>query len=89
MSLQTLLIWMGIGLVAGWLASKVVGGGYGVIGDIVVGILGSFLGGVLFREFRVPSPVGGLLGTIFIAFVGAVVLLAVIRLLPSPGPRRS
>ena len=44
MSIETILIWMAIGLVAGWLASLVVGGGYGVIGDIVLGIVGAFLG---------------------------------------------
>ena len=87
MSLE-LVIWLGIGLVAGWLASAVVGGGYGVIGDIVVGIIGSFLGGVIFRGLHVHSPVGGMLGTILVAFVGAVVLLFVIRVLPSAGTRR-
>ena len=89
MSLETLVIWIGIGLVAGWLASAVVGRGYGVVGDIVVGVLGSFLGGVIFRGLHVRSPAGEMLGTILVAFVGAVVLLLVVRLLPSGGTGRS
>jgi uncharacterized membrane protein YeaQ/YmgE (transglycosylase-associated protein family) len=87
MSLETVLLWMAIGLVAGWLASAVVGGGYGVIGDIVIGIVGSFLGGMIFRGLHLHSPVAGLPGTILVAFVGAVVLLAVIRLVRSASTR--
>ena len=49
MSVETIFIWIAIGLVAGWLASLVVGGGYGVVGDIVLGIVGAFLGGFIFR----------------------------------------
>ena len=52
MSIETILIWMAIGLVAGWLASLVVGGGYGVVGDIVLGIVGAFLGGFIFRALH-------------------------------------
>ena len=54
MSIETILIWMAIGLVAGWLASLAVGGGYGVIGDIVLGIVGAFLGGLIFRTLQRP-----------------------------------
>lgn len=89
MSLEAVLIWLGIGLVAGWLAAAVVGGGYGVIGDIVVGIVGSFLGGMIFRGLRIRSPVGGLPGIIFVALVGAVALLASIRLIRAATARRS
>ena len=81
MSFETFLIWIGIGLVAGWLASAVVGGGFGVIGDIVVGVVGSFLGGMVFRGLHLQSPMGGLPGIIFVAFVGAIVLLVAIRLI--------
>jgi uncharacterized membrane protein YeaQ/YmgE (transglycosylase-associated protein family) len=87
MSLETVLIWMAIGLVAGWLAAAVVGGGYGVLGDIVIGIVGSFLGGVIFRGLHLHSPLGGLPGTILIAFVGAVALLAVLRVIRSASTR--
>ena len=81
MTIETILLWIAIGLIAGWLASAVVGGGYGVIGDIVVGVVGAFLGGILFRALNLDSPFGGLAGTIFIAFIGAIVLLLLLRLI--------
>ena len=69
-----------IGLVAGWLAGKLMkGGGFGVIGDIVVGILGAVVGGWLFGTLGVSTG-GGLLGAILVATVGAVVLIFVVRL---------
>jgi uncharacterized membrane protein YeaQ/YmgE (transglycosylase-associated protein family) len=81
MTPETFLLWTVVGLIAGWLASAVVGGGYGVIGDIVVGVVGAFLGGFIIRELHVTVPFGGLPGTIFVAFIGAVVLLLFFRLL--------
>ena len=81
MTLESFLLWLAIGLVAGWLASAVVGGGFGLIGDIVVGIVGAFLGGILFREFHLTTPFQGLAGTIFVAFIGALVLLVVLRVI--------
>ncbi len=81
MSVETLLLWIVIGLVAGWLASAVVGGGYGVIGDIVVGVVGAFVGGYLFRALHIGVPFRGLAGTIFVAFVGAIALLLLLRLI--------
>jgi uncharacterized membrane protein YeaQ/YmgE (transglycosylase-associated protein family) len=80
MSLETFLLWAVIGLVAGWLASAVVGGPFGLIGDIVVGIVGAFLGSFLFRSLGIGSPFGGIAGSIFIAFIGAIVLLVILRL---------
>ena len=56
MSIETIFIWIAIGLVAGWLASLVVGGGYGVVGDIVLGIVGAFLGGLIFRTLHLHMP---------------------------------
>jgi uncharacterized membrane protein YeaQ/YmgE (transglycosylase-associated protein family) len=81
MTLETVLLWAVIGLLAGWLASAVVGGGYGLIGDIVIGVIGSFVGGWLFAQFHVRGPFGGLPGRVFVAFIGAIVLLLVLRLL--------
>jgi uncharacterized membrane protein YeaQ/YmgE (transglycosylase-associated protein family) len=81
MSLETILLWIVVGLIAGWLASAVVGGGYGVIGDIVVGVVGAFLGGFIFRALHIGTPFRGLPGTIFVAFIGAVLLLLVLRLI--------
>lgn len=80
MTLEMILIWLVIGLIAGFLASAVVGSGYGLVGDIIIGIVGAFLGGLLFRALDVSAPWGGLPGTIFVAFIGAVLLLLVLRL---------
>jgi uncharacterized membrane protein YeaQ/YmgE (transglycosylase-associated protein family) len=78
----TILTWLIVGLIAGVLASLVMGGtGYGLIGDIIIGIVGAFVGGWLFAQLGVASPWGGLPGTIFVAFIGAVVLLFLLRLL--------
>lgn len=76
-----ILTWLIVGLVAGVLASFVVGGGFGLLGDIVVGILGAFVGGWLFRQLGWSTPFGGLVGTIFVAFIGAIVLLLLLRLI--------
>ena len=70
-----------IGLIAGWLAGVLVrGGGFGVIGDIVVGVLGALLGGFLFRSLGL-FPGGGLLSAILVATIGAVVLIFIVRLI--------
>ncbi|MGQ0649438.1 MAG: GlsB/YeaQ/YmgE family stress response membrane protein [Gemmatimonadaceae bacterium] len=82
-----IVTWLIVGLIAGLLASAVVGGiGYGLLGDIVVGIAGAMLGGWLFSALGISVPVAGLPGTILVAFVGAVVLLLLIRVL-RPGGR--
>jgi uncharacterized membrane protein YeaQ/YmgE (transglycosylase-associated protein family) len=78
--MEGLLWWCIVGLIAGVLASFVMGGGFGIVGDIVIGIVGAFLGGWIFAKLGVGTPFGGLAGTIFVAFVGAVVLLFIIRL---------
>ena len=70
-----------IGLVAGWLAGTLMkGGGFGVIGDIVVGVLGALLGGFLFSSLGLSSG-GGLLGSIIVATIGAIVLILLLRLI--------
>lgn len=77
-----LLTWLIVGLIAGVLASLVMGGtGYGLIGDIIIGIVGAFVGGWLFTKLGVTTPFGGLAGVIFVAFIGAVVLLFILRLI--------
>ena len=86
--MNDLLTWIIVGLVAGILASMVMGGGYGIVGDIIIGIVGAFVGGWVFRTLGVHSPWGGLGGTIFVAFIGAVVLLFVLRLIRR-GTRRA
>jgi uncharacterized membrane protein YeaQ/YmgE (transglycosylase-associated protein family) len=70
-----------IGLIAGWLAGVVMkGGGYGVLGDIIVGILGALLGGWLFGALGI-FPGGGLLGSLLVAFLGACILIFLLRLI--------
>ena len=72
------IAWLVVGLVAGFLASRVMGaGGYGLIGDIVVGLIGAFLGGLLFGMFGVGDY--GLLGSIVVAFIGACALIWIVR----------
>lgn len=69
-----------IGLVAGWLAGVFVkGGGFGVVGDIFIGVLGALVGGFLFKTLGL-SVGGGLLSNIIVATIGAVVLIFVLRL---------
>src|SRR5215207_9496946 len=74
-----LLTWLIVGLIAGVLASLVAGGGFGIIADIVIGIVGAFIGGWLFGALGVSTPFGGLAGTIFTAFIGAVILILILR----------
>jgi uncharacterized membrane protein YeaQ/YmgE (transglycosylase-associated protein family) len=85
-----LLTWCIVGLIAGLLASFVMGGiGYGLVGDIIVGIVGAFIGGWLFRSMGWGSPFGGLAGVIFVAFIGAVLLLFILRLIRGATTRRA
>jgi uncharacterized membrane protein YeaQ/YmgE (transglycosylase-associated protein family) len=70
-----------VGLVAGWLAGVIMkGGGFGVIGDIVVGIVGALIGGWLFSSMGVSAG-GGLLGAIIVALIGAIILILLLRLI--------
>ncbi len=71
--------WLIVGVIAGWLAGVLVkGGGFGLIGDLVVGIIGALIGGLLFGGALLG---GGVLGSILVATIGAVILLLVIRVL--------
>lgn len=84
-----LLTWLIVGLVAGVLASMVMGGtGYGLIGDIIIGIVGAFVGGWIFRQLGASSPFGGLAGVIFVAFIGALVLIFILRVIRRSTVRR-
>ena len=70
-----------VGLFAGWLAGQVMkGGGYGVVMDIVLGLLGGLIGGWLFGSMGIGQG-AGVVGSIVVAFVGAVILVAVTRML--------
>jgi len=78
-----ILAWLVVGLIAGWLASMVMrGGGYGLIGDIIVGIVGALIGGFLAANLlNMPNAVNGInVTSILVAFVGAVILIAILRM---------
>ncbi len=81
-----IVTWLIVGLVAGVLASLVVGG-VGLVGDIICGIVGAFVGGWIFRQLGVGSPFAGLTGVIFTAFIGAIVVLFLLHLIA--GRRRT
>jgi uncharacterized membrane protein YeaQ/YmgE (transglycosylase-associated protein family) len=79
-----ILSWIVVGLIAGWLAGMVMrGGGYGLIGDIIVGVVGGLLGGWIATSLlHIGADVNGInLESILVAFCGAVVLLVLLRLL--------
>ncbi len=75
------LAWLIVGAIAGWLASLVMHSRLGLIGDIIVGIIGAFIGGFLFNVIGAPGATGFNVWSIFVAFIGAVVLLGLIRML--------
>jgi len=80
MALHGIIFWLIIGGVAGWLAGTLVkGGGFGIIGDIIVGIIGAFIGGWLAGVLGI-SVGGGILASLVTATVGAVVLIVILRM---------
>ncbi len=80
MGLTSLIWFLLIGLIAGWLAGRVMrGGGYGIIGDMIVGVIGALIGGWLFGVLGIGF--GGLIGGLITAFVGAVILIWLLRLI--------
>jgi uncharacterized membrane protein YeaQ/YmgE (transglycosylase-associated protein family) len=80
---MTILSWLVVGLIAGFLAGQVVkGGGFGLIGDIIVGVVGGLIGGwISVNLLHIGDMTGINLGAILIAFIGAVILLLVLRLI--------
>ena len=69
-----------IGITAGWLGGQIMkGGGFGVLGDLIVGVIGTLLGGFLFGLMGITS--GGLLGSLITATVGAIILIALLRVI--------
>ena len=80
---MTILSWIVVGLIAGFLAGVVVkGGGFGLLGDIIVGVVGGLLGGwISVNLLHFGNMTGINLESIVIAFVGAVILLLVLRLI--------
>jgi uncharacterized membrane protein YeaQ/YmgE (transglycosylase-associated protein family) len=75
-----ILAWIVLGLIAGLLASAVMrGGGFGIIGDIIVGVVGALIGGFLFSALGSTGVTGFNLWSIFVAFLGACILIALLR----------
>jgi uncharacterized membrane protein YeaQ/YmgE (transglycosylase-associated protein family) len=81
MGVETIIIWLIVGAIAGWLAGMVVkGGGFGLIGDIIVGIIGAVIAGWLLPRLGIYIG-GGIIAAIIDAFIGAVILLIILRLI--------
>jgi len=79
MTFSGLIMFLLIGAVAGWLAGQIMkGGGYGLVGDLIVGIIGAEIGGWLFGVLGIAA--GGLIGSLIAAVVGAIILIAILRL---------
>jgi uncharacterized membrane protein YeaQ/YmgE (transglycosylase-associated protein family) len=79
-----ILSWIVVGLIAGWLAGLVVkGGGFGCVGDVIVGVVGGLLGGWLASSFfHMGDPMSGInIESIVVAFIGAVILIIILRLI--------
>jgi uncharacterized membrane protein YeaQ/YmgE (transglycosylase-associated protein family) len=75
-----ILAWLVLGLIAGFLASLVMrGGGYGIVGDIIVGVVGAFIGGFVFSLFGGTGVTGLNLWSLVVAFLGACILIALLR----------
>lgn len=84
-----ILSWIVVGLIAGWLAGAIMRGhGFGIIGDLVIGVLGALIGGFIAQAvFHIPDAVNGInLTSIIVAVIGAVILVAIIRLIPGRSP---
>ncbi len=78
---MNILLWIIFGAIAGWLASVIMGTrGQGILTDIVLGIIGAFLGGWIFQRFGAAGVTGFNLGSLLVAVVGAIVILAIARL---------
>jgi uncharacterized membrane protein YeaQ/YmgE (transglycosylase-associated protein family) len=79
---MSFIVWLIVGAIAGWLAGMAVkGGGFGLIGDIIVGIVGSVIAGWLLPQINFPLIGGPFIGAIIDAFIGAVILLVLLRLI--------
>jgi uncharacterized membrane protein YeaQ/YmgE (transglycosylase-associated protein family) len=80
-----LLAWLLVGLIAGFLASALMrGGGYGLVGDIIIGIVGAFIGGLL-MDVLAPGTALGFWGTVLVALIGACILIAILRAISRGG----
>jgi uncharacterized membrane protein YeaQ/YmgE (transglycosylase-associated protein family) len=86
---MSILAWLVVGLIAGWLTGMVMkGSGYGVVMDIILGVVGGIVGGFLASALLgIPDPMSGInIGTIVVAFLGGIVAVALVRALPGRSP---
>jgi uncharacterized membrane protein YeaQ/YmgE (transglycosylase-associated protein family) len=80
--IENLIVFLVIGLIAGWLAGQIMkGGGYGIVGDLIVGIIGAVIGGWLWGALRLPGIGPWWLTDIIVATIGACILLFLLRLI--------
>ena len=85
-----IIAWLVLGLIAGWIASMIMGGGgYGIVGDIVVGIVGAFIGGWLGSLLLGVDVTGLDITSLILAVIGAIVLIAIYRAVAGPSRARS
>ena len=81
MTIEALIIWLIVGAIAGWLAGQVMkGGGFGLVGDIILGIVGALVAGWLLPQLGILIG-GGILGAIINGFIGACIVLFIVRLI--------
>jgi uncharacterized membrane protein YeaQ/YmgE (transglycosylase-associated protein family) len=81
MGIEAFIVWLIVGAIAGWLAGQVMkGGGFGLVGDIILGIIGAVVAGWLLPAIGILIG-GGIIGAIINAFIGACIVLFVIRLI--------
>lgn len=81
MTIEALIIWLIVGAIAGWLAGQVIkGGGFGLVGDIILGIVGALVAGWLLPQLGILIG-GGIIGAIINAFIGACIVLLIVRLI--------
>jgi uncharacterized membrane protein YeaQ/YmgE (transglycosylase-associated protein family) len=82
MGIESLIVWLIVGAIAGWLAGQIVKGyGFGLVGNIVVGIVGAFIAGWLFPRLGIGPASGSILWAIIYSAVGAIILLFIVGLI--------
>jgi uncharacterized membrane protein YeaQ/YmgE (transglycosylase-associated protein family) len=85
MTITGIIIFLIVGLIAGWLAAKIVEGtGLGLVGDLIVGVIGAFIGGWLLAALGIATG-AGIIGAIISALIGAIVLLVIVKLVRGGG----
>ncbi|HRV93383.1 MAG TPA: GlsB/YeaQ/YmgE family stress response membrane protein [Anaerolineae bacterium] len=76
-----IIIFLIVGLIAGWLAGVVMKRSYGLVGNLAIGVVGAIIGGYLFSWLGINLGIGGLAGSIIVAFIGAIILIFILGLI--------